>query len=117
MKSFLLNTQNDNDKTSQIISSCWPKLPPVYTEQELLSGNKEIIQMKPILNQVKSEIGDNNMPIVTLTWNVINNTNDNNLLKNIKEYEIFSYKESINNNQDQDIKEIQDWTIVIFILK
>ncbi len=57
------------------------------------------------------------MPIVTLTWNVINNTNDNNLLKNIKEYEIFSYKESINNNQDQDIKEIQDWTIVIFILK
>ena len=54
------------------------------------------------------------MPIVTLTWNVINNNNNDNLIKNIKEYEIFSYKERVNNNQDKDIEEIQDWTIVIF---
>jgi len=100
---------NDNDVKA---SSSWPQLPPIYTSQELLNeATKEIIQIKPVLNKIKSELGDNNAPIVTLTWNVIyNKSNDNNsLLENIKEYEIFSYKESINNHENND----QEWTIVI----
>jgi len=83
-----------------------------------LLENKKLIKLKPILNQVKSELNTNHLPIVTLTWDVIklldnssNNNNNINLLEQIKEYEIFSYKESF--DDDQEIKEIQDWTIVI----
>ncbi len=107
-------SSNKNVKTSEI----WPKLPPVYSGQELLA-NKKIIKLKPVLNQVTSELSDNNTPIVNLTWNVVKldetNNSEINLLESIKEYEIFSCKESIDN--DQEIKEIHDWTIVIINLK
>lgn len=100
------NKKNLN-KSIKTTSELWPKLPPVYSGQEL-SENKKTIKLKPVLNQVTSELSDNNSPIVNLTWNVIKLDNSEiNLLESIKEYEIFSCKESIDNDQ-----EIHDWTIV-----
>jgi hypothetical protein len=110
--SRFLSSNNDNNlnKSIKTTSELWPKLPPVYSVQEL-SENKKTIKLKPVLNQVTSELNDNNSPIVNLTWNVVKlDKSEINLLESIKEYEIFSCKESIDN--DQEIREIHDWTNV-----
>ena len=73
LKTYLLSASTTNEKQVTLkkeIHMLPPKFPPVYTGQELLE-NKKLIKLKPILNQVKSELNTNHLPIVTLTWDVI----------------------------------------------
>ena len=86
------------------------RLPPVYNENELLE-NKQILPMKPILKIESEKL--NNTVTVTLTWdiNLTDGTKHENAFAFIKEYEIYSYKENLDKNQDDS--ESNRWTLVI----
>ena len=67
--------------------------------------------MKPILKIESEKL--NNTVTVTLTWdiNLTDGTKHENAFAFIKEYEIYSYKENLDKNQDDS--ESNRWTLVI----